>query len=570
VSVCGASIFAAACSGTIGDATGNDTPNAAASGSPSTTSGGANAAAASTANAAPISIADYTPLGRLTPEQYNNVVRDLFPGVTVPTQSFPGDIRQQDFFDNNSLVQSISTELTQQYESAAEAIVASLMQSPATILPCTYPPAAADEQACADAFIATTAQRAYRRPLTADETSRLQALYASTRATSGETFESAISLTIQAILQTPQFLFRVEMGAAPADASGVQALTPYEIASRLSFFLWNSIPDAPLFSAAANNALTTDAQIEQQARRMLASPNAQSTVQLFHDQWLDLDRLTGLTKDPTMFPSFNADLVTAMQQETEKFISNIFWNGDGKLDSLLTSNTTFVNGPLAALYGVAAPSGGGWGQVTLDKSERAGLLTQASFLASQGHATYESPVLRGVFVLSKFLCTTLAAPADVIPPLATNDAGAPLTTRQRFAQHASDPACSGCHTVIDGAGFPFEHYDAVGAWRTQEDGQPIDSSGLIDDSQGAVAVTDAIDLVSKLAVDEQVRSCITKQWFRFAFGRSENSTAPDVGTLGVAEQTFASSSYDIRELVIAIAKTTAFRTRQINQPTVSQ
>jgi hypothetical protein len=332
------------------------------------------------------------------------------------------------------------------------------------------------------------------------------------------------------------------------------------------------MPDDALFAAADTNKLAAATDLEAQARRMLAMPKAKEVVQTFHAQWLrdgmTAAAETGLTKDPAVFPAFDANLAASIFDETRRFVDHVIWEGDGSLRTLLTSSETYVNGPLADLYGIpraSLPAGSAMTLVKLDPSQRAGILTHASFLAARAHANIGSPVLRGKFVLDQLLCSPPAPPppgVDVTPPK-PSQTGAPTTTRGLYAAHASG-ACKGCHDSLDGVGFGFENYDAIGRYRTVENGVPVDATGTLTQSSDRTPYDGAIALSKLLADSRDVRECMTRQWFRFGFGRQE--TTDDIGTLQEAFGGFTGSSDKIVELVVSLVKTRAFASRRAFSP----
>jgi hypothetical protein len=434
---------------------------------------------------------------------------------------------------------------------AAEAISEQAVADLPALLPCD--PAAIGEDACADEFIADFGRRAYRRPLTESEIAELRGVYQTAKATD---FASGIRVVVATALQSPFFLYHVEQAD---DGQGTLAkLNGYEVASRLSYFLWSSMPDATLFDAAASGALDNGEGVVAQAERMLADPKAADTIASFHLQWLDLSDFSDLEKDPGTFPGFDEALKEAMAQETARFADFVIREGDAKLSTLLTASYSFPSGPLATLYGAEAASDPS-APVELDPRERSGLLTHASVLARHAHGNQTSPVARGVLVRENILCQTLPTPPENVnntPP----DPDPNLTTRERFNLHTQDPTCAACHQLIDGIGFGFENYDAIGVYRAEENDKPVDASGNIvgtDDINGKF--NGVVELSKILAASESVQHCMARQWFRFAFGRIESDD--DTAKLKALDDTFRETGFDIRQLIMAIVKNDAFRYR---------
>jgi hypothetical protein len=297
---------------------------------------------------------------------------------------------------------------------------------------------------------------------------------------------------------------------------------------------------------------------------MLEDPRATDAIANFHVQWLHIDTLSGLEKDPTAYPTFDPALRDAMAQETGRFADWVIRFDDARLETLLTAPYSFLEGPLFDLYGVSAPADHDPTlPVDLDPTQRAGLLTQPGVLAVHAHANQSSPVHRGKIVRENMLCTPLAPPppeVDVVPPPLDPDA----TTRERFDQHRSDPSCAACHKLIDPIGFGFEHYDGIGAWRDTEADRPVDASGELfgtDDIDGPF--DGAPELGRVLASSEQVRACVAEQWFGFAFGRTP--AEDDTCSFDAMALAFAESDQNIAELLVALITTDAFRYRRIEE-----
>jgi hypothetical protein len=492
-------------------------------------------------------VAAPAPLRRLTNEEYNNTVRDLLGDTGRPADAFAPD-EAVGGFENNT-VSPVTQALVERYMDAAESLAARAAVRLDKLAPC-----AAKElpEACAREFIEAFGRRAYRRPLDEGERGAMLALYADKEKRSDHA--RALQLVIAAMLQSPNFLYRLE----PADgALKTRALTGYEVATRLSYFIWASAPDAALLDAAAAGKLTAPDDVRRAARRLLADARAVDGIRSFHRQWLDLRELDTKSKDPVLYPAFTPELKRAIVEETLRFSANAVLQGGDTVATLLTSNRTFVNAPLAKLYGVAPPAGEGFALVDLPPRERSGLLTQASVMAVLASVEEASPILRGKFVREKLLCETIAPPppnVDITPPRFDPK----RTKKERFARHRTDPSCSYCHEMMDPTGFGFEHYDAVGAWRTVDEAFPVDAVGMLSGTDDADGPFDgAIELGARLSASKQVRRCIATQWFRSAVGRGERDE--DTPSLDAAYQAFAGAGFDVRELIVAIATTDAFR-----------
>jgi hypothetical protein len=492
-------------------------------------------------------VAASVPLRRLTNEEYNNTVRDLLGDTTRPADAFPPDEAVAGF--ENNTVSPVTQALVERYLDTAEALAARAVLRLDKLLPC---PTAPPPDACARQFIAAFGRRAYRRPLGDAERAELLALYADKARRSGPA--RAVQLVLTAILASPEFLYRLE----PADgATTARPLTGYELATRLAYFLWASTPDQALLDAAAAGQLQTPEDVERAARRLLTDPRAVDGIRSFHRQWLDLRVLDTESKDPVLYPAFTPELKAAMVEETLRFAAHAVLAGGDTVATLFTSPKSYVNPPLARLYGVPAPAGDGFALVDLPPQQRAGLLTQASVMTVLAGAEEASPILRGKFVREKILCETIRPPPPDVD-LRTPPFDPRQTKKERFARHRSDPSCAFCHDKMDPTGFGFEHYDAVGAWRAVDGAFPVDAGGRLSGTDDADGPFDgAVALAARLAKSPQVRRCVATQWFRAALGRGERPE--DSASREAAYQAFARAGFDVRELIVAIARSDAFR-----------
>jgi hypothetical protein len=438
---------------------------------------------------------------------------------------------------------------------AAELLAAELTSDLAAILPCD--PAVVGETECARAFAIEFGARAYRRPLRDDEVERALALWSAGQ--TDATFADGVRLVAAGFLQSPYFLYHVEVGTPAVDGEEVVALDDYELASRLSYFLWDSMPDDELTLAAADGSLASPDVLEAQVRRMLEDPQAGIAIGDFHVQWLGVDALASVEKDPELFPAWTPTIADAMTTETRMFADWVVRESDGKLATLLSAPTTFADAELAALYGVSRPdavAADAFVQVDLDPTQRGGVLTHAGMLAAHSHDNQTSPVFRGKVVRENLLCTALPPPPDDVddtPP----GLDPTLPTKERFEQHRDDPACSGCHELMDPIGFGLEHYDAMGAWRTMDGENPVDAMGQLVGTDVDGDFDGALGLADKLAGSETVRACVVHQWMRYGLGRFEQPE--DACTEDNLMTRFAESDGDLHELVVAIATSRAMR-----------
>ncbi len=476
------------------------------------------------------------PLRRLTSEQYRNTIADLFEGYDLGDSTDRLDLmidgKAGEFASTTT---PADTEVARNYLLLAENISATAFeQGLGTEQGCDIGTAS-----CVEAFLADFGRRAFRRPLSAEEHARYIDLWSSQNAQP----EAALQTVVTALLASPNFLYLEEPVLDGAADTSVLALEPYALASRLSYFLWASTPDGELLDAADAGALLDENALRTQVDRMIESPKFDRALASFHLQWT---RTSGLDSFQSSDPAWTSTMGSSMKEELVRFTRHVFRDGEGTLDELLTANYTFVDGDLAALYGVEAPAVD-FERVELDATQRAGLLTQAGFLAKTG-AIFPA-VHRGLFIRHSLQCYDPPPPPEDL-------------ARDRFDEHRENPSCAGCHIFMDPIGFGFNAYDSLGRYQTHLDGAPIDSSGEIVPSSvgGAEGTFDgAVELGYLLAGSEEVEHCMAKQWSRFATGRLE--TDADVCAMNELAQEVTESGGDLRALVRSVATSTWFRNR---------
>jgi uncharacterized protein DUF1592/uncharacterized protein DUF1588/uncharacterized protein DUF1587/uncharacterized protein DUF1585/uncharacterized protein DUF1595 len=487
------------------------------------------------------------PVRRLTRAEFDNTVRDLIGEDERLAQGFPPEELHAGF-DNNAEVRSVSDLLAEGYSSAAEQVARAVTSKLDAMLACD--PARDGEPACLDRFLDGLGKRIWRRPLAPGERDDLKKVFAAGRTTR---FAEGIDAVVQVMMLSPQFLYRFETGLAVPGA-GYARLTPWEMASRLSYFFWGTMPDPALMAAAESGKLATRDEVMAQARRLIDDPRATAMVTNFGEQWLELRDLADADKDPAAFPKYREELRDLWKQETDSFLAAV-WNGDAKLDTLLSAPFSMMNGPLAAFYGLPGVGGDSFAKVMLDPTQRAGVLTQGALMAAKSGPDQTSPVLRGVFVRQQMLCQPLPPPppeVNAMPPMLN----AKMTTKERFAAHRMNPACASCHDLIDNLGFGFENLDPIGLYRSTENGKPVDASGQFMGTDVDGPFTGAVEMARKLVASKQVEGCMATHWFDFAFGRSK--TDQDACTSETLGRLFASSGGDFRQLLLAITQSDAF------------
>jgi hypothetical protein len=430
--------------------------------------------------------------------------------------------------------------------------------SRSAILIC-HPQSRAEETACARKILSRIARRAYRRPATSAETKTLLEFFSRGRRTGGS-FEAGIQLALERVLIDPGFLLRVYRNEGTS-ATQTYRLSDFEVASRLSFFLWSSIPDDRLLDLAARKQLTTPATLEQEVRRMLADPRAATAlVDGFAAQWLNLRRLADVVVDPDRYPTYDDSLLQAFEQETELFVANTL-REDRSVTDLLDADYTFVNERLARHYGIPGVYGSRFRKVLLPNHEqRGGLLAHGSLLATTSYPDRTSPVLRGKFLLNNILgLPTPPPPPGVDTNLAEIKPDAPPPTiRERLAQHRTSPSCASCHSVIDPLGFALEQFDAIGAWRTtDESGKPVDARATTLDG---ATIEGMSGLRTRLLEEpEQFPRTVTEKLLAYALGRRlEYYDRPAVRMI---VRDAAANQYRWSSLILGIVKSPAFLMR---------
>ena len=495
---------------------------------------------------------------RLTEAELRATVQAVF-GVTY-VGALPGDYVLHGYRSVGAGVLTVNPSELEAYETAAWAIAtdavadASAAHSLLRCRPTTtlgHPPEDDGLASCVASGVAPLATRAWRRPVTAPQLDRLVELWSTVRNVTDSDAVATQSVVVALIL-APEFLYRIEVGE-PAPDGGNRRFTAWELASRLSYFLTDAPPDEALRTDAATGALHDPDVVVRHAERLFDSPAGRRALGRFWEETLELDRLDAVTKDPAAYPEFDDGLRQAMKVEIRRMFEQVVFESDAPLGSLLTTDVTFVDDRLAALYGLS-----GSGQTvrgSLEGTGRGGILGRAALLSIWSHATSSSPTLRGKFLRTRMLCQAVPPPPEGV--VASLDA-VPRegTARERLAAHASDPACRGCHQIMDPPGFAFEHFDAIGRWRDDDQGFAIDPSGALD----GVAFADARELGAAVAAHPEFPGCVALQLFRHAVGAETHEQLPAIERLGVA---FAEADQSLRALVSALVRSDAFRLAEL-------
>ena len=487
-------------------------------------------------------------VARLTRDQYTRSIQDLVGVTDLPELDLPLDERAGPFVATGMV--EMGSLAVSQYVAAAEGIVAANRAKLVQKLPCTAQAVSSD---CLTQFVSTFGAKVYRRPLTNEQISDYTSL--AKEAVDKKDADTAVSQVMSAMLASPFFLYRLETG----DGTDNRALTPFERAARLSYFLTGSTPDDELTKAAANGKLTTADEAAAQVDRLMKTTGFTRQMQRFVAQLLGLDDIAKVTKDAGQFPDFNAKLLAAIAQESGDFVRAVFESDGGRLETLLTAPYSVVTAPLAAFYGLQSGASSQPTKVTFDANQRLGILTQAAFLVTHAHAnSTTATVPRGKTLRENLLCQTLPPPPPQTPPLPPV-ASPNQTAQEMFASHESVPYCAGCHKLMDPLGLAFEHYDSIGKWREKQGSSEIDASGEVTGTANTnVSFADAISLAKRLADSPDVHRCVVRQAWRFAMSR--NDIAAPAPLLSSFEASFDSDNHQVARLMATIAKSSAMST----------
>ncbi|MBK8941493.1 MAG: DUF1592 domain-containing protein [Polyangiaceae bacterium] len=550
--ICGAALAVVACTGAIGDPSdGGATDDGPCIGC--TPEG--------------VEVAPSTRFARLSHRQWENTVVDLF-GLDAPvgaSSSFTPDPLGGKAFDNNTASLDVTPGLWSDYQDAAEEVATLVVGDPALlakIVPADLPAAMPDR---AEEWLRAFGQRAWRRPLSADEVTAMMVVFnqGATHFPENDAFTAGVRLSLEAFLQSPYFVYRAELGALP-NVNGLIELSDWEIATRLSYTLWDTMPDEELFRAAGEGELKSDDGLRAQIDRLLASDRARATIRSFTDQLSDAEQYLALTKSPTLYPDFDPAVGEDMREELHRFAEHVMLDEDGGLRELLTSRTTFVTAELAEIYGLDPATltfdESGFAQVELDAAQRSGLLTRSGFLAWKGTETEPDTILRGVFINRRFICQDLGDPPDEAMGAQLGDE---QTNRERVGALTGPGTCGAtCHgTFINPIGFAFEHYGALGEWRDDEGGLPIDASASFPFREGETSFADALELSDVLADSPQAHACFARYWVEFTLGR-DVLAADDPLIEQLADESHAGAP--VRDVLAALLESPVFRYRVID------
>jgi hypothetical protein len=500
---------------------------------------------------------------RLSHAQWENSVRDLL-RLDAPSglsATFPMEASGAGYlFDNPADALQVEQSLWGAYGPAA-ATLAQIVTSSSTSLARIVASTGGDEAVRARAFVIGFGQRAFRRPLSEGEITSYLELYADGRAAYDDAtgFVGGLRLVIEAMLQSPYFLYRIETSSAIE--AGRVVLSDWEISQRLSYFLTNSMPDDELFAAASAGQLRTAEGVELQVARLLAEPAAQAALGHFHDQLLNLPAYTGIAPSPVLFPQVSSELGSTLLASTRALLGDLVFAEEQGFAELMTTTRAFVNADLARLYGVPGRFDSALVPVELPADERRGLFTQAGFLAANATGVNPDPIHRGVFIAKRILCRSIAAPPNNVTPPPPSGIG---TNRQIVEEHTqSRPGCASCHEQrINPYGFVFENYDAVGAYRTIDNELPVNAAAAPMLDGETVPVDDALGFATALATSREAHDCFARHLFEYALGRNATGAdQPMILSLGQASL----GGRSIVELVSSLALSPAFLQRSAEE-----
>jgi hypothetical protein len=557
-----ATVFAAAaCAGTIGDGHDPDGPDDGLR-DQSRRSSGSTAPEAETSGS-DVRMAPGAPSGdtantgalrRLTATQYANSVRDLLGASLKLDVDLEPDTHFGGFVSVGAAQVAISASGVEKYEVAAQGLAQQAFSDPArwrTLVPCV--PAGAADESCARAFVTAFGRRAFRRPLAPEEVETYLVVFRHAASALGD-FQQALAQVVAAFLQSPSFIFRVELGA-PDVGSGRYRLDDYEHATRLSYFLLDTTPSDALLDLAERGQLGSAEAMRREALQLLGTRRARSTLAGFFLEMMAVGHVAEVEKDAALFPHWTPTLAASALAETTQFVAEIALAPEANALSLFDSRETFLDAGLARLYGLPAPAGDALTRVTLPSSEpRAGILGKASFLAIHASATETSPTRRGVAIRQELLCQQIPEPPPNVPaelpPASDGPAG---TMRQRLAEHASNATCAACHSLTDPLGLALETFDSTGAFRERDHGLVIDTSGEID----GVRFADARELGRTLRQHPAAAACMVRQLYRFAIGQMEGPAQKPL--LERLEAAFRTGQHRFNLLAAELAASDGFR-----------
>jgi len=505
---------------------------------------------------APVTKGGPVSLRRLTEPEYRQIIADVF-GTTIKVPGrFEPDVRDNGLIAVGTSKVSVAGTGIEEYDLTARGIAAQVVDEVhrTTLVPCTPAKATQPDDACASKFISQTGKYLFRRPLTQTE---LQTFVKDAGESAGKlgNFYSGLENTLSAMLVSPQFLFREEAAVPDPDHSGQQRLDAYSKASRLSFFLWDTTPDAELLAAAEKGDLDTKAGLDKQVDRMVNSPRLASGVRAFFTDMLGFDGFTALAKDPTIYPKYNSQVAADAQEQTLRTLTDLLVTNKGDYRDIFTTRKTYLTRLLGSVYGVPVKTQAGWEAHVYDEGDpRASILTEISFVALHSHPGRSSPTIRGKAVRQVFLCQKVPDPPGNVKFTMVQDTHNPnfRTARARLGAHINQPTCAGCHKIMDPVGLAMENFDSAGSFRSTENDAPITTEGEID----GIKFGDTLGFIKAVHDHPQTPVCLVNRLYSFGVGRG--STKDEADWLNYQEKQFADGGFKVPDLMRRIATSSAF------------
>lgn len=454
--------------------------------------------------------ADFNAVFRMNKDEYNNTVKDLFGSPSSVTDSFPPDNDGEAYANDAALLAKASEAQIEQYFHAAEKVVEDIWDRDKSMI-MTCNPSSTVPSTCARNIIEHWGRLVFRRPITTEERDQLLSFVNTQSGVQASVFEKGIQTALKSMLFSPNFIYRTISSSTGSTSN----LDGYELATRLSYFIWSSTPDAELLNKASTGALMQPSEIKAQVIRMLGDARSQRLTKNFAKRWMGLNRLAQVVPDPSVYPNYTASLKTSFEKETELLFQNIF-EQNASFDEVLNANYSYINGQLASHYGISGVSGSQFRKVSLNGTSRRGVASHGSVLMLTSHTDDSSVINRGKWLLEKLMCDPPPPPPANIPGLPDTGSTSGLTKRQALEAHRNNPSCFSCHAKMEPLGFGLENFDAIGGWRTSLNGKPVDNAGALPNGQ---PYNSTAQLAQYLTENETFYQCAAKNLVTYAIGR---------------------------------------------------
>ena len=489
---------------------------------------------------------------RLTAAQYRNSIQDIFGEDIITPPTLEPDIESGGFTAVGTKISTISPRGVELYEEGAYTLSAQLVAEDKRARLTDCQPFSPQDEDCFESIVDRFGPQLFRRPIGGEERAKYVVLGKKIGGEANDFWVGARYM-LAAMLQSPNFLWRSELGTPREDGSGRRTLNDYELASRLSFFLWNTTPDEALLEAAREGELSTSKGLEEHTRRMLEDERARNGMRAFFSDIFDLDALLELTKDPTIYKVYSPELGLWAREQTLLTIEDLIFE-DQDFRTLMNTRETYLNRKLASMYGVVAPTREGFAKTTLpEDSQRVGLIGHASVLSLYSHPVSTSATLRGKFIRERLLCGIIPSPPADVDTSIPEPSGETPTLRDRVAEHLENPSCAGCHNLMDPIGLALENFDGVGVWRADDEGHTIDPSGVLDGEDFSTPA----QLADLLADHPNLTRCMVQHAIQYSTGNRLTPAQQQLVTYLDIE--FAASEFRFKELLVALVLSPIFR-----------